>query len=208
MNAFEARWERLASSKDYRAEFVSAQVKRAIPFQIRALLKKENLTQERLAELSGLSQGVVSRAADPDYGNLTLNTIIRVASGFDVAFIGQFVPFSELDRWFAELDEESLKIKTFSEENKEIRAASIAPETDFFDEGIWATTAGKDVIYSANALAPLSQLKPTEWAAKLPDKTNLHGNAPPVSAANLAEATQNQGSWHPANAASSMGRAW
>ena len=57
-----------------------------------ALLKKKKI--RALAERSGLTQGAISRAL-----NLTVNlvnTIIRIASGFDVAFVGRFVPFSEL----------------------------------------------------------------------------------------------------------------
>lgn len=118
MNAFDALWKKLAASKEYREEFVAAQVKRGIPFQIRALMKNIPLTQDQLAERSGLTQGVISRAANPDYGNLTLNTIIRVAAGFDVAFIGKFVPFSEFDRWFTDLDEDKIRVPTFDEENE------------------------------------------------------------------------------------------
>ena len=121
MNAFSQLWKKLAKSKRYREEFVAAQVKRGIPFQVRALLKKKGLSQEVLAERAGLTQGVVSRAANPDYGNLTLNTIVRIAAGFDVAFIGKFVPFSELGKWFTDLSEDSLDLKSFEEEDAELQ---------------------------------------------------------------------------------------
>lgn len=111
-------WEKFAKSKKYREEFVAAQVKRGIPFQARALLKaRRGWTQQTLAERSGLTQGVVSRALNPNYGNLTLNTIVRIAAGFDVAFIGTFVPFSELERWFESMSEESVQVAAFEEEN-------------------------------------------------------------------------------------------
>ncbi|MGH7829462.1 MAG: helix-turn-helix domain-containing protein, partial [Candidatus Binatia bacterium] len=96
MNMFSEVWHKLAKSKKYREEFVAAQLKRGIPFQARALLKNRKWSQEILAEKSGLTQGVVSRALSPNYGNLTLNTIIRIAAGFDVAFVGKFVPFTAL----------------------------------------------------------------------------------------------------------------
>ena len=116
MSTFRQRWNKLKNKK-YREEFVAAQVKRGIPFQIRTLMKQLQFSQEELAKRANLSQGVVSRAADMNYGNLTLNTIIRVAAGFDLAFIGRFVPFSELDLWFTELSEASVRVKTFDEEN-------------------------------------------------------------------------------------------
>jgi transcriptional regulator with XRE-family HTH domain len=117
VSGFSQLWKKLAKSKRYRAEFVAAQVKRGIPFQVRALLKQTGLSQEKLASQAGLTQGVVSRAADPNYGNLTLNTIIRIAAGFDVAFVGKFVPFSELAKWFIDLSESSVAVKSFNEES-------------------------------------------------------------------------------------------
>jgi transcriptional regulator with XRE-family HTH domain len=126
-------WNKLRKSKKYREEFVAAQVKRGIPFQIRALLKKSGLPQEEIASRAGLTQGVISRAANPDYGNLTLNTLIRIAAGFDVAFIGKFVPFSELGRWFVDLSEDSVNIKPFGPEDKEIHERLAEPVAHISD---------------------------------------------------------------------------
>ena len=115
MNALKELWLKLRD-KRYREAFVASQVKQAIPYQIRALMKAQELTQAQLAERSGLSQGVISRAASPMYGNLSLNTLVRVAAGFDVAFVGRFVPFSEMTRWLDRLDE-SAHVQTFEEED-------------------------------------------------------------------------------------------
>ncbi len=120
MNEFSNLWRKLAKSKKYREEFVAAQVKRGIPFQIRTLLKNSGLSQEEIASRAGITQGVLSRAANPDYGNLTLNTIIRIAAGFDVAFIGKFVPFSELGRWFVGLSEDAVRVNSFEAESAEL----------------------------------------------------------------------------------------
>ncbi|MBZ5627789.1 MAG: helix-turn-helix domain-containing protein [Acidobacteriia bacterium] len=117
MNTFNDLWRKLAASKEYREEFVAAQVKRGIPFQIRALLKQHGLSQEQLAQQSKLTQGVISRAQNPNYGNLTLNTIVRIAAGFDIAFIGKFVTFSELGKWFVSVSEESAQVASFKSEN-------------------------------------------------------------------------------------------
>ena len=119
MSTFRSRWKKLARSKKYREEFVAAQVKRGIPFQVRKLMKQFDLSQQELAERAGLTQGVVSRAADPDYGNLTLNTIIRIAAGFDIAFVGKFVPFTELTKWYSDLPNEAL-IEPFAVEHERL----------------------------------------------------------------------------------------
>ena len=135
MNAFEQLWSKFARSKKYREEFVAAQVKRGIPFQIRAMLRSSGLPQDEIASRAGLTQGVVSRAANPDYGNLTLNTLIRIAAGFDVAFIGKFVPFSELGRWFIDLSKESVNVKSFGQEDSDIfqRLSGSTPPTNIED---------------------------------------------------------------------------
>jgi len=123
VTTFNELWKKLGESKEYREEFVTSQVKRGIPFQIATLIKDLGISQAKLAEQSGLTQGVISRAANPNYGNLTLNTLIRIAAGFDVAFVGKFVPFSELGRWFVDLSEESVKVKPFVQEDEERRSA-------------------------------------------------------------------------------------
>ena len=126
MSEFERLWGRF-ETKEYREAFVTAQVKKAIPFQIRAMLKTRRWSQEELATRSALEQGVVSRAASPTYGNLTLNTILRVAAGFDVAFIGKFVPFSELGQWFLNLSEAELgNVAAFAEETVKLSSAANA----------------------------------------------------------------------------------
>jgi transcriptional regulator with XRE-family HTH domain len=133
MNTLRALWRKFAERK-YRAEFVAAQVKRGIPFQIQTLMKKKGYSQEKLAQESGLTQGVISRAANPDYGNLTLNTIIKIASGFDVAFVGRFVPFSELAKWFSNLSEDSIEVASFNEENDIITRALGTAESAIAEE--------------------------------------------------------------------------
>jgi hypothetical protein len=89
VNTTSEQWKKLRD-KEYRQAFAVAQFKRLVPFQIRSLRKNRELSQEKLAELSALTQGVISRAEDSDYGNLTVNTILKIANGFDVAFVGAF----------------------------------------------------------------------------------------------------------------------
>lgn len=122
MNTFEGLWQKLARSKEYREEFVAAQLKRGIPFQIRALLRGKGWKQEELAKRARLTQGVISRAMNANYGNLTLNTLIRIAAGFDIAFIGHFVPFSELDECFTNLSK-ATKVLSFEEEDAIVTVA-------------------------------------------------------------------------------------
>jgi transcriptional regulator with XRE-family HTH domain len=113
VNTLSKIWEKLRE-KPYRDAFVASQLKRGLPTQIRVMLKDRGWKQSELAERSGLKQGVISRAADPDYGNLTINTILKIASGFDVAYVGRFVPFSDLARWYNDLSEDALSVPDFA----------------------------------------------------------------------------------------------
>jgi transcriptional regulator with XRE-family HTH domain len=126
MTMFEKVWKKLARSKSYREEFALAMLKRMVPFQIKAIRKKRDISQTELAQSSNLTQGVISRAEDPDYGNLTLNTIGRVAAGFDLAFIGKFVPFSDLVKLTENLSEsEFANLSNFSNEDEKVSASGI-----------------------------------------------------------------------------------
>jgi transcriptional regulator with XRE-family HTH domain len=126
VNALFRLWDKLTRSKKYRHAFVASQLKRGIPTQIRILRKQRGWTQAELAESSGLTQGALSRAEDPDYGNLTFNNVLKIAEGFDVAFVGKFVPFSELAKWYDNLSEETLQVLSFDEDSLEEEEEDIA----------------------------------------------------------------------------------
>jgi transcriptional regulator with XRE-family HTH domain len=109
-------WKKLAASRRYRHALVAAQIKRGLPLQIRILRDRRGWSQTDLAARAGVTQGVVSRAEDPNYGNLTLNTLLKLAAGFDVALQVRFVSFSEHARWFEAQDEDTLQVSSFEDD--------------------------------------------------------------------------------------------
>jgi transcriptional regulator with XRE-family HTH domain len=112
-------WKKL-KDKRYREEYATAMLKRMIPFQTRAIRKKRGWSQFQLAEAAQVTQGVISRAEDPDYGNLTLTTIGRIAAGYDLAAIIRLVPFSELVRYSENTTEQEFsEMPAFPQERKE-----------------------------------------------------------------------------------------
>ena len=150
MNTFNAIWKKLGKSKRYREQFVADHAKRAIPHQARAIMKARGWSQQGLAKNADLSQGVVSRAVDPSYGNLTLNTIIRIAAGFDVAFIGRFVPFSELARWYRDLPRQDFDIPRFDVED----AARAAHDEAVADSNVVEITEGGEGGFEGGDVLP------------------------------------------------------
>jgi transcriptional regulator with XRE-family HTH domain len=155
MNALSNLWQRLDRSKRYRESFPAAVVKRMVPLQIRVLRKQRGWSQAQLAQESKLTQGVISRAEDPDYGNLTINTLVRIGAGFDCAFVGRFVPFSELAKWYVGMtDEKSLEVPSFAD-----------------DRGFITSTAGEISGTSVYVLADL--LSSRGWLAEYSGAENI-----------------------------------
>ncbi len=104
--------------KRQRDAFVSAQIDTGIPFQIKVLREQKPWTQKELGEHSNptMDQVRISILEDPNYGKITLTTLKRLASAFDVGLVVRFVPFSELVEWELNLDSESLKVLSYDEE--------------------------------------------------------------------------------------------
>lgn len=99
--------------KRYRDAFVSEYIDAGISFQIRALRKREGWTQKKLAEKTGMAQERISVAENPNYSSFNIKTLKRIASAFDVAFIGRFVPISELVDWELNISSETLAPVSF-----------------------------------------------------------------------------------------------
>lgn len=87
-------WKRL-SKKDYRDSFAEAFVDDRLAAQIHYLRKHRGWTQEQLAQKSGKSQPKIS-SLEVSCEGVTLNTLKRIASAFDVALSVRFVPFSNI----------------------------------------------------------------------------------------------------------------
>jgi transcriptional regulator with XRE-family HTH domain len=86
---------------------------------------KRGWTQKKLAQKSGLEQGSISRVENPDYGQLSFETVLAVARGFDCAFVGRFVPFSQLRALVEDTSEETDDlVESFDEEDAALRETS------------------------------------------------------------------------------------
>ena len=128
MNVLSNLRERLDQSKRYRESWAASIVKRMLPLQIRVLRREREWSQADLAQESQLTQGVISRAENPNYGNLSINTLVRIAAGFDCAFIGRFVSFSELGRWYSSITEDkALKVPSFPQDRGFEALSGIVP---------------------------------------------------------------------------------
>ena len=80
--------------KAYRHAYLGEHVRRGIAYQIRALRDQRKWKQGTFAKMLGKPQSVVCRLEDPDYGKVTVQTLLEVANVFDVALEVRFVRYS------------------------------------------------------------------------------------------------------------------
>ena len=106
-------WKKL-KAKEYRDSYVAAHVSNTVASQINMLREQRGWTQKELAQRASMSQSRISALEDPNYENIEVGTLKRLASAFDVALTVRFTPFSELATWTANLSEDKLLIADFA----------------------------------------------------------------------------------------------
>jgi transcriptional regulator with XRE-family HTH domain len=104
--------------KQYRDAHVRERIRIGIPYQIRALREQDgrNWTQAELGKRVGKPQNVISRLEDPNYGKLSIQTLLEVAAAFDVALLIKFVSYSRLIGEFEDVSQKALEVQSFEED--------------------------------------------------------------------------------------------
>ena len=102
------------ANKFYRDGFMQTQVRSGIAYQIQALREKEGLSQTAFAELTGKKQSVISRLEDTEYGKVSIQSLLDIASALNVALLVRFVSYPE-----------------FLERTQDMSVARLQPETIF-----------------------------------------------------------------------------
>ena len=92
-----ARQQLLESFRDpeYRHAFVNERVRTSVALQIRALRQARVMTQKQLGDAIGMAQTWVSKLENPDYGKMTVATLLRLAEAFETDLEIKFRPFSK-----------------------------------------------------------------------------------------------------------------
>lgn len=101
-------------SKKFRDSYAAEHLRAGIAHQIRALREDRGWTQKELAHKSKTTQSVISRLEDPNYGKLSLQTLLVLASVFDVALFVRFVSFGTLLKETQRLAPSDLAVPGFS----------------------------------------------------------------------------------------------
>lgn len=107
---------RKLDDKAYRAAFVADHVRSWIAFQIRALREQKGRewSQSELGERMGSTpQSTVSRLEDPDYGKVTLATLLRVSEAYDVPLLVKYVDWEEWLRSMSDISRPAAEKESF-----------------------------------------------------------------------------------------------
>lgn len=99
----------------YRHSYVASHVKVWIARKIHQLREDRALSQGQLADRAGKKQSAISRIEDPEYGQLTVKTLLDVAEAFDVALVVDFVDFPSFLKLTHDVSDERLHVQSFDE---------------------------------------------------------------------------------------------
>ena len=102
-----------------------------MPLHIRELRKSREWTQPELAKRAGMKQPRISELEKPGERKLSIETLLRLASAFDVGLQVRFVSIGELIDWSENLDLDNFGVEPFIEELRkaeEEEAKSVAKE--------------------------------------------------------------------------------
>jgi transcriptional regulator with XRE-family HTH domain len=117
--------------KEYRDSFVQEFIFSRIPLKIRAIRDKRRMSQADLGEKARVAQAWVSKLEDPNYGRLTLSTLLKIASAFDCGLSVDFVPFSRILNDATSLSSESFNVPSFVEDGALANGSSPSGFADY-----------------------------------------------------------------------------
>lgn len=100
------------ADKKYRHLFVTSQINKLIPYQMRGLRARRDLTQAALAELAETTQTVISRIENNGATNLSVKTLLKLAEAFDVALVVRFEPIDRFITWVDEFSPEDISFES------------------------------------------------------------------------------------------------
>lgn len=113
---FNAKINRL-QRKEFRDAFVSSHLAHGLAHQIRALRTQRGWTQGELAARLGLKQqSAVARLEDPSYGRLSIATLLKLSSVFDVALSVRFLSYGKFLTEREDLSPAALSAESFDVE--------------------------------------------------------------------------------------------
>lgn len=154
---------RLLGEKAYRDAYVLEHIKNGVAFQIRTNREDRNWTQGKLGEVAGKPRNVISRLEDPNYGKLTLATLLEIASAFDVGLLVKFVPFSRLVKEYDDVSPEALSALSVADKKEIVALNAWAIEDAAMLQSEDTTQGAKLLQFPAQQATPQSVAPQIEY---------------------------------------------
>ena len=103
------------SEKEFRVAYMADQVRTGIAYQLKAMREQpeRDWTQDQLGDRMKKPQSTVARLENPDYGRVTLTTLLEAAKAMDVALLVQFVEWDDFLERMADVSPSALRKKSF-----------------------------------------------------------------------------------------------
>lgn len=101
--------------KDYRDGYMQTQVRSGIAYQMQAIRRKLGITQTQMSEKVGKPQSVISRLEDVEYGGVSVQSLLDIASGLDIALLVQFVSYPDFLSRTKDMSDKALQPETIAE---------------------------------------------------------------------------------------------
>lgn len=148
--------------KTYRDNYVLEHLCTVLATQIQTLRHSQNLTQGELGKKIGTAQNVISRLEDPDYGKFSLQTLLKLASAFDVALTVKFTSFGNFALEFSDISTNNLIVVPFDEE---LRSAELPNTRQLAGSTVSSLTEGlsKEESFLGSKKVDPSKSTPMPW---------------------------------------------
>lgn len=157
INTFSEAFQKLKDPKR-RRRFIANQIKNGFAFQVRALRKARDLTQQQLASDADTTQALISRLEKSGAGNMSVKTLQKIADAFDVALVVRFEPIDRLLDWVNDLSPSAMAPAKSSDVLAAMEKAALR-ESVAFGRNTGARMAVRFQIVPSNpSLAPQMQL--------------------------------------------------
>ena len=108
--------DKLTNNYDSRVAYIKSKISINVPSQIKALRRRQSLTQELLAQEANMKQSRISAMEYPGGVSFTVETLTRLAAAFKVGLVIKFVPFNEMLRWENSYSQDSFDVTKIDED--------------------------------------------------------------------------------------------
>jgi transcriptional regulator with XRE-family HTH domain len=162
-------------NREYRHAYMIEGVKSWIARQVRALREQRGWSQGDLAHESGKRQSNISRIEDPDYGQMTLQTLFDLAAAYDLPLLVQFTEWADWLNRMEEVGTDALQKDSFNADNLTARSAWV---NNIYSIGSETANAGTSLLtINAGAVINAGSFAADDYLEAGAALTHLNWNA-------------------------------